>query len=219
MNVLVNEVFETIQGEAGYTGTPAVFVRLQGCTVGCSWCDTKNTWAADNTGGSISELFIRVDQYGGIMVDPTALVEEVTSRYRSRHVVLTGGEPLEQDVRELVRSFLAAGWTVQIETSGTAYQDVDPRVFVTLSPKVGMKGGKVVDPRMLLRASEIKMPVGRQSDIDTLDALLALPRSSSAKVWLQPISCSLSATALCVKTATERRWNVSIQVHKVMNVR
>ncbi len=42
--VFVNEIFETIQGEATYTGTPAVFVRLQGCPVGCPWCDTKHTW-------------------------------------------------------------------------------------------------------------------------------------------------------------------------------
>ena len=40
----VNEVFETVQGEATFTGTPSVFIRLQGCPVGCSWCDTKHTW-------------------------------------------------------------------------------------------------------------------------------------------------------------------------------
>ena len=40
----INEVFPTIQGEATYTGTPATFIRLQGCPVGCSWCDTKHTW-------------------------------------------------------------------------------------------------------------------------------------------------------------------------------
>src|SRR4051794_25490444 len=43
----VNEVFESIQGEARHAGTPSVFVRLQGCAVGCPWCDTKHTWAAD----------------------------------------------------------------------------------------------------------------------------------------------------------------------------
>ena len=44
----INEVFETIQGEASYTGTPSIFLRLQGCPVGCSWCDTKQTWDVDN---------------------------------------------------------------------------------------------------------------------------------------------------------------------------
>ena len=40
----INEVFPTIQGEAAWTGTPATFIRLQGCPVGCHWCDTKHTW-------------------------------------------------------------------------------------------------------------------------------------------------------------------------------
>ena len=41
----INEIFDTIQGEAFYTGTPATFIRLQGCPVGCHWCDTKHTWS------------------------------------------------------------------------------------------------------------------------------------------------------------------------------
>lgn len=40
----INEMFQTLQGEGFYTGVPAIFIRLQGCPVGCSWCDTKHTW-------------------------------------------------------------------------------------------------------------------------------------------------------------------------------
>ena len=43
----VNEIFQSIQGEATFTGTPSIFVRLQGCPVGCAWCDTKHTWEID----------------------------------------------------------------------------------------------------------------------------------------------------------------------------
>jgi len=43
----INEVFETIQGEGFFTGVPAIFIRLQGCPVECSWCDTKQTWVID----------------------------------------------------------------------------------------------------------------------------------------------------------------------------
>mgnify|MGYP003664071811 FL=1 len=40
----INEIFETLQGEGSFTGQPSIFIRLQGCPVGCSWCDTKHTW-------------------------------------------------------------------------------------------------------------------------------------------------------------------------------
>ena len=45
----VNELFETVQGEATFTGMPSTFVRLQGCDVGCPWCDTKYTWELNHT--------------------------------------------------------------------------------------------------------------------------------------------------------------------------
>ena len=44
----INEMFETIQGEGAHTGIPSIFVRLQGCPVGCPWCDTKHTWTLDD---------------------------------------------------------------------------------------------------------------------------------------------------------------------------
>ena len=56
----VNEVFETIQGEGSYTGIAAIFVRLQGCPVGCSWCDTKHTWAVkDELRQSLGDIVIK----------------------------------------------------------------------------------------------------------------------------------------------------------------
>ena len=44
MHYPINEIFQTIQGEGVFTGLPAIFVRLQGCPVGCPWCDTRHTW-------------------------------------------------------------------------------------------------------------------------------------------------------------------------------
>ena len=47
MHYPINEIFQTIQGEGVFTGVPAIFVRLQGCPVGCPWCDTRHTWVVD----------------------------------------------------------------------------------------------------------------------------------------------------------------------------
>src|SRR5215831_14300193 len=74
----VAEVFFSIQGEGPTAGVPAVFVRLQGCSVGCAWCDTKYSWNPD----------------AGREVDLDALMSEV-SAHPCSHVVITGGEPLE----------------------------------------------------------------------------------------------------------------------------
>ena len=60
----INEMFETIQGEGVFTGVPAVFVRLQICPVGCSWCDTKQTWEAlpeDET--SLGDIMVKTEDY------------------------------------------------------------------------------------------------------------------------------------------------------------
>ncbi len=52
MQYPINEMFQTLQGEGYFTGVPAIFIRLQGCPVGCSWCDTKHTWEKDADSGS-----------------------------------------------------------------------------------------------------------------------------------------------------------------------
>ena len=99
----VAEVFYSIQGEGPTAGIPAVFARLQGCTVGCTWCDTKYSWDAD----------------AGRAVDLDGLLAEMHA-FPCRHAVVTGGEPLESALfAPLVAALLAGGWEVEVETSGT----------------------------------------------------------------------------------------------------
>lgn len=50
MQYPINEMFQTLQGEGYFTGVPAIFIRLQGCPVGCAWCDTKHTWEKRGSG-------------------------------------------------------------------------------------------------------------------------------------------------------------------------
>lgn len=219
----VNEVFETIQGEASFTGSPALFIRLQGCEVGCSFCDTRHTWDLNKA----LERPLKPIVYEKKRDAPTYALASlpsllaVVSSFRARHIVITGGEPALYDLRDLSKRLIEMGRSVQLETSGTEPVLIDERAFVTLSPKIGMAGGKVVRDDAWERADEIKMPVGKMADVDKLIALLerAPGGRRGRTIWLQPLSVSPKATQICIEAATVHGWRLSIQTHKFIGVR
>ena len=96
----VNEIFFSIQGESSYTGWPCVFVRLTGCDIRCSWCDTAYAFK-EGEKVSVEEVISEVEKYDCQLVE------------------ITGGEPLLQsDVYPLLIRLLASGKTVLVETGG-----------------------------------------------------------------------------------------------------
>lgn len=217
----VNEIFETIQGEAWHAGKPSLFIRLQGCDVGCPWCDTKHTWVLDPKKEVEAQVMMLKDnepsdEFANLEVEQLVVY---AAGSKCGHVVLTGGEPCTFNLYPLCERLLYLGKSVQIETSGTEPVIVPDRVWVTLSPKIEMPGGKMVRQQAINRANEIKMPVGKMDDINKLRSVLARRSEPPAAVWLQPLSMSEKATALCVDQATQNGWRVSIQTHKVMGVR
>lgn len=216
----VNEVFSTIQGEANWAGTPSTFIRLQGCPVGCSWCDTKHTWpeGLDKKKISTEEMLLK-EKDAPTFAEMTAeqIVYEAT-KFKPRHFVITGGEPCYQDIYKLTKELKSIG-TVQVETSGTYEIDVAHGTWVTVSPKVNMAGGFKVLPDSLLRANEIKMPVVDQVDVDNLKDLIRSTNQEMAQVWLQPVSQKEESTQMCLDTCMQNNWRISIQTHKYMGVR
>jgi 7-carboxy-7-deazaguanine synthase len=218
----LNEIFESIQGEGSFTGAPSIFVRLQGCPVGCAWCDTKHSWFLDE---SHQTSFEKVVAKGGdgdswCYVEVESLVEHLKT-YQARHIVLTGGEPCLYDLTELTGQLLANGFSCQIETSGTFEVKVHDRCHVTVSPKVAMKGGYEILDQALNRANEIKHPVAMQRHIDELDQLLSrlTPQQlATKKIYLQPISQQNRATKLAIDTCIARNWWLSIQTHKYLDI-
>jgi 7-carboxy-7-deazaguanine synthase len=216
----VNEIFETIQGEATYTGTPAVFVRLQGCPVGCPWCDTKHTWEVEQDKEvSPTIMFLKEADAPTFSRFSVPDLIECLDQFQARHVVITGGEPCMYDLREHTKAIIDSGRTCQIETSGTFPIRIDDRCFVTLSPKLDMPGGLEVLNAAYLRANEVKYPLGKESDLTKIAERVATKMKHGCVLWLQPLSQSPKATALCVKAATEQGWKVSIQTHKFIGVR
>lgn len=222
MQYPINEIFQTLQGEGVFTGVPAIFVRLQRCPVGCRWCDTKHTWEQlPEKVCSAEDMMSKTeedDRWASLDADSIIMQFEAKG-YTARHVVITGGEPCLYDLRPLTAVLEARGYQCQIETSGTQPVQCSEKTWVTVSPKVNMRGGYDVLTPSLLRADEVKHPVGRQRDIDELDLLLAkLPGDKQPVVALQPISQKPAATALCIETCIARNWRFSMQTHKYLNI-
>ena len=211
----VSEMFKTIQGEATFTGTPSIFVRMQFCDIGCPWCDTKYTWSADEKDRSDRLLNQQGKWTGFSTVDLAARILQMIEleEMKNPHIVFTGGEPCYYDLRPITSLMNRQGFTTQIETSGTYQVECDSETWVTVSPKIGMPGGRSVLESALQRANEIKMPIGKQSDVDNLLSLLKNVNLEGKSIWLQPLSRSPKATDLCIETSMLHGFKVSIQTH------
>lgn len=221
-NYKVNELFQTIQGEGFYTGSPAIFIRLQGCDVGCAWCDTKHTWTVDPDKQTPLNLLTdqsnESERWSGVSAQD--IIDEIKRlAYSAKLVVITGGEPCMYDLRELTHLLHEFGFNTQIETSGTYPILVDSSSWVTVSPKVNMRAKKEVLLSALERANEIKHPVGTEKDIEQLDVLLHPLKDIQQKtICLQPISQKTKATTLCMQVCIERNWRLSVQMHKYLEI-
>ncbi len=215
-------MFETIQGEGFFTGVPSVFIRLQGCPVGCAWCDTKQTWEANEQDrASLGDILIKQeDSPSWVEISADDLLKVYQEQeYSAKHIVITGGEPCIYDLTELTQAFESIGCQCQIETSGTSEISVSQNTWVTLSPKIGMRGKLPVLNQALTRANEIKHPVGTEKDIEQLDELLSdTELQSNVVIALQPISQKNRATQICIDTCIKRNWRLSIQTHKYLNI-
>ena len=175
----VAEVFFSIQGEGPTAGVPAVFVRLQGCTVGCSWCDTKYSW----------------DPEGGREVHLDALVAEALG-HPCRRVVITGGEPLESPLfAPLVRALRREGFALEVETSGTCPPPPlgDAPLQWNVSVKLagsGVAEARRIDPSAIVqfRARDAwwKFVVADEADVAEVVDLVERFRLPRERVLLQP---------------------------------
>lgn len=216
----VVEIFKTLQGEGPFTGRPAIFVRLGGCNLRCTFCDTE------------FDKFERMDVVQEIVPEILRLAQNNVSLSL---VVITGGEPLLQDISLLTKRFVC-----QIETAGVAPLKSGPygrNVSVVCSPKTTF-----VHPTVQEVCQHWKYPVrvgslntGRPV-VQTHTKLVKLwfgddGRKPPGTVWLQPITeysdydkavdktATLAnqqyAAAMCIKHG----YSLSLQTHKIVDIR
>jgi 7-carboxy-7-deazaguanine synthase len=187
------EIFYSIQGEGTFVGTPAVFVRLAGCNLACSFCDTDYSLREI---ASVDEVIRRVHAEGG----------------DCPMVVVTGGEPFAQrETIALVDALRADGRRVHIESNGTIAVDLPGDIWLTISPK------ERLDPRMAARANEVKLIVDKRVPYEWLGAFAG----RQLPIFLQPEGNKPRNVELAL-TAVKRepdRFRLSLQTHKFIGVR
>lgn len=193
----VMESFYTIQGEGFHQGRAAYFIRLAGCDVGCVWCDVKESWEA----GSHPE------------VDINELVQRAGNT-PAEVVVITGGEPLMYDLTALTQALRANKKRTHVETSG-AYPLSGDWDWICFSPK------KFKAPReeFFAKAHELKVVIYHKSDFAWAEEL-SRKMNPNARLFLQPEwSKSTAIISSVVDFVKENpRWEISLQIHKFMNV-
>ena len=201
----ITEIFPSIAGEGLRSGEPTIFVRLAGCNLKCTFCDTKYSWQ----GGQ---------EYTEEKVIKT--LRRIQKRFSTDWVCLTGGEPLLQDVEPLVRKLRKEGFKIHIETNGTVYRSfgVD---WLTLSPK---PHDYEFAHEFTAKANEVKLVVSKEL---TLDVILGLREKFpvTTPILLQPQSNRKWSMEMGIKLLKQalnlglKNIKISVQIHKIFGLK
>ncbi len=190
------EEFYTIQGEGYHTGTPAYFIRIGGCDVGCHWCDVKESWNA--------------------ALHPPTHIDSIVANAKkySKTIVITGGEPLTWDMTALTFALKKENMKIHIETSG-AYTLSGIWDWICLSPKKN----KLPTTSVYEAAHELKVIIYNKHDF-TFAEEQALLVNENTILYLQPEwSKKEEMTPIIVDYVMNNpKWRISLQTHKYLNI-
>jgi 7-carboxy-7-deazaguanine synthase len=201
----LTEIFHSLQGEARSVGWPTVFVRLTGCPLRCGYCDTAYAF------------------HGGAWWEIDAILEEV-SRFRTRHVCVTGGEPLAQKrCIDLLARLCDAGYEVSLETSGALdIGAVDPRVSRVMDLKTPGSGeqarNRLENIQLLTAHDQLKFVLCDRADYDwALTMLREHDLPARCDVLFSPSYGQLQAPELAEwMLADQVPARFQLQLHKIL---
>lgn len=205
----VVEIFKSVEGEGKWVGLPAVFIRLEGCNLRCSWCDT--TYSYD--GKTYTEL-----SKGDIL--------DRVKKYNTKRVCITGGEPFfNENIDILIESLIEEDFTVFIQTNGTLWNDGLERinlekVYITCSPKpplyfIHKKLIPFINELKFVIDSTIKLSDILKKELEVLihkDSIILQPESNKKEM----VEKALYFQEELLKIGIESR--VIPQCHKILNL-
>jgi 7-carboxy-7-deazaguanine synthase len=201
----ITEIFHSLQGEARCVGWPTVFVRLTGCPLRCVWCDTEYSF------------------HGGEWREISDIVQEV-AKYKTRHVCVTGGEPLAQKrCLDLLQRLCDAGYEVSLETSGALdVAQVDPRVTRVVDLKAPGSGEVArnlwSNLALLTPQDQVKFVLADRADYDwALSVLRERDLTERCEVLFSPVHGKLASRELAEWILADRiEVRMQVQLHKLL---
>lgn len=201
----VQEIFSTFQGEGPYTGWPAIFIRLGGCNLACSFCDTEFE----------SFTSIALDT----ILDKIALLHK---KQPAELIVLTGGEPFRQPLALLCEALHALGFKIQIETNGTLYQSLLPEVDIICSPKNTGRGYAELRSDILERLNGLKFILSERDSLYREVGEVGQSRYD-IPVYVQPMDeydaeQNRRNIQYVVDYAAKHGYRLSLQTHKILQI-
>ena len=201
----INEIYASIQGESSHTGLPCVFIRLTGCNLRCSWCDTAYAFY-DGKNLTVEETLQKVETFGLPLVE------------------ITGGEPLlQEDVYPLMETLLKKGYRVMLETSGALPIDKVPEKVIKIldikCPGSGEeKKNHLENLKFLSPHDEVKFVLLDRADYEwSRDLLRKYDLAPSTQVLFSPVYDKLNLKDLSQWILKDRlAVRLQTQLHKVI---
>ncbi len=201
----ITEIFYSLQGESNTVGLPTVFIRLTGCPLRCSYCDTAYAFS------------------GGKKQTLTAIVDRV-DQFKARYITVTGGEPLAQTAsHELMTMLLDKGYVVSLETSGTIdISAVDPRVLIVMDLKTPGSGeldkNDYKNIGNLADKDQIKFVIADTVDYEWSKSIInKYDLSSRCEILFSPVMEQMNPTELAESIIQDNLpVRFQIQLHKYL---
>lgn len=207
--ISVQDIFHTIQGEGPFQGKPAIFIRMAGCNLQCPNCDTDYT-------------------SNRRLMNPMQVVGKCQEIAKGCLVVITGGEPMRQNMVPITKHLILAGYQIQIETNGTIWQPLQfGKVIICCSPKTGALAEKLLEHidyyKYILDARYVDPTDGLPTSTLGNGVKPARPHNDEVEVYIQPEDAqneeqTTANVSAAVQSTMRFNYRISLQLHKILGM-
>ncbi|NMC76868.1 MAG: 7-carboxy-7-deazaguanine synthase QueE [Candidatus Methanofastidiosa archaeon] len=212
--LLVSEIFFSFNGEGLEIGKPTVFVRLSGCNLNCSWCDTKYA------------------NYNAKEMNTEEIMREIKKQSKfNKSVLITGGEPLNQDIHKLVNELSKERYHIGIETNGSIYDDILLKIdFISADIKSPSSNNETKDiltfnkivNAILKKQGQMKAVISDKKDYEFVKRFVE-ENSFNVPLIMQPCWGELSYKELCElyisNPINHDNVRLMLQIHKIGDIK